>query len=135
VLQTLEVYEEIAYGFSNVRAKPWPIVKIVKGGIVLDLGSGPCINGIYVVKHKGLYLICLDISFSMAKISRDNIFKENILGDAIAADMLFLPFRNSSIDSVISIASLHHIPKEFGLKALKEINRIAKRSSIILITV
>ncbi|MEM2528407.1 MAG: class I SAM-dependent methyltransferase [Ignisphaera sp.] len=135
VIHNFEVYEEIAEVFSNVRTKPWSIARFSKGGIILDLGSGPCINGIYAAKSRGRYLICLDASFSMALISRKNIARENLLGDAIAADMLFLPFRNSAVDSILSIASLHHIPKGYGLRILREIGRVAKPRSIVIITV
>ncbi len=136
VIHNLEVYEEIANTFSSLRSRPWPIARSVKGGVILDLGSGPCTNGIYAFKYRrGKYVVCLDISFSMAVMSRRNIVKNGVLGDAIAADMLFLPLRDSAVDSILFIASLHHIPREYSLKVLKEIRRVAKQFSIIVITV
>lgn len=136
IIRNLEVYEEIATTFASLRSRPWPIARGVKGGIILDLGSGPCINGIYSFRYRrGRYLICLDVSFSMAVVSRRNIVKNGVLGDAIAADMLFLPLRDSAVDSILSIASLHHIPRRYSLRILKEIRRVAKQFSIIVITV
>ncbi len=135
VLHTLETYEEIAIGFSSLRTKPWTISNIAKQGLIIDLGSGPCVNGIYAVKKKGGYLLCLDISFSMAMISRNNILRDKVLGDSIAADMLFLPIRDDVADTVLAIASLHHIPKRYLLYILNEIRRIVRPLGIIVITI
>ncbi|MCS7112224.1 MAG: class I SAM-dependent methyltransferase [Ignisphaera sp.] len=136
IIHTLQVYEEIADTFSILRSAPWPIARVIKGGVVLDLGSGSCVNGIHATRYKkGRYLICLDISLSMAVISRRNMVKENVLGDAIAADMFFIPIRDSAADSILSIASLHHIPRVYGLRILREIRRVARPLSIIVVTV
>ncbi len=135
ILHVLEVYEEIAIGFSSFRTKPWRISDIAKHGLIIDLGSGPCTNGIYVYRKKEGYLLCLDISFSMAMISRNNIIKNRILGDSIAADMLFLPIRDDVADTILAIASLHHIPKKYLPTVLNEIKRISKPLGIIIITI
>lgn len=136
ITQTLQVYEEIADTFSTLRLAPWSVSRVIKGGTVLDLGAGSCINGIYATNHKkGRYLICLDISFSMTVIGRRNLIRGKVLGDAIAADMLFIPIRDSSVDSVLSIASVHHIPRKYILKVLEEIHRIARPFSTIVVTV
>ncbi|ADM28615.1 Methyltransferase type 11 [Ignisphaera aggregans DSM 17230] len=135
ILRVLEVYDEIAIGFSRFRTRPWRISDIAKHGLIIDLGSGPCINGIYVSKMREGYLICLDISFSMSMISRDNIIKNRVLGDSIAADMLFLPIRDDVADTILAIASLHHIPKKYLSIVLNEIKRISKPLGIIVITI
>ncbi|MEM4756911.1 MAG: class I SAM-dependent methyltransferase [Desulfurococcaceae archaeon] len=141
VFKNMATYELISSGYRSWRQKPWRIIKVFnrflekhRGNYVLDLGSGPCVNGIDLVKGRNNYLLCLDISFSMSRISKENIERNNILGDSIAADLLYLPLRENSIDLILSIASLHHIPPEMMRRALIEIKRIMKPRGRALIT-
>lgn len=127
-------YIEIARGFTSWRSRPWAISRLGRRGVILDLGAGACINGVYAYKLGGRYLLCIDVSYTMSFLSRRNLVKESVLGDGIAGDMLFLPLRDNSIDSVIAIASLHHIPPELIHIVIKEIVRVAVDGALVVIT-
>lgn len=135
ILDVFEVYEEIAEGFTSWRSRPWSLARLGKKGIILDLGSGSCVNGIYAYKFNGTYLLCLDLSYKMSFLSRKALAKEKILGDSIAGDMLFLPLKDNSVDTILAIASIHHIPKEFIYVVLKEVARVAVNGAIFLVTI
>ncbi|MCD6428346.1 MAG: class I SAM-dependent methyltransferase [Desulfurococcales archaeon] len=129
-----EVYDEIAEGYVHWRARAWPIVKLVRGRKISDLGSGPCTNGAEVVgRGSAEYAICLDISLRMLEMGLRK-YGGKLLIDFIAGDIRFLPFRSKSLDSILLIAVLHHIsPKDIG-KVLGEVARVVHELGLILIT-
>ncbi len=129
-----EVYDEIAEGYVHWRARAWPIVKLVRGRRISDLGSGPCVNGAEVVGGGGAeYAVCLDISLRMLEIGLRK-YGSKLLMDFIAGDVRYLPFRSKSLDSILLIAVLHHIsPKEIG-RVLSEVARVVRELGLILIT-
>lgn len=133
-LDIINVYEEIAKGYIHWRAKAWPIVKLVRGKRISDLGSGPCINGADIVRRgTAEYAVCLDISVSMLSAGR-KMYGDNLLIDFVAGDMRNLPFRGRSFDSVISIATLHHFGPEEIKTVLSEISRILCNFGSVIIT-
>ncbi len=129
-----EVYDRIAEGYVHWRTRAWPIVKLVRGRRISDLGSGPCVNGAEVVgRGEAEYAVCLDISLRMLEIGLRK-YGNKLLVDFVAGDVRYLPFRSKSFDSILSIAVLHHIsPKEIG-RVLSEVARIVRELGLILIT-
>lgn len=136
IVDVFEVYEEIAEGFSSWRIKPWPIAVLGKsrGGIIVDLGAGSCINGIYVYSFGGKYILCIDVSYTMGFLSRRSLLNRDVVGDSIAGDMLFIPIKDNSVDVVLAIASIHHIPSKFIDKVFAEIVRISVNGALLIIT-
>ena len=135
IREIAETYDAVAEGYRFWRGRPWKISRIAKGRIVLDLGSGPCVNGLYVAEINNAYVICLDLSKSMAEISRENISTRRVFGDSLVADILHIPLRSSSIDTIITIASLHHIPPEELENALREISRVIRGGGFLVATI
>jgi len=133
-LDIISVYEEIAEGYIHWRARAWPIIRLVRGKRISDLGSGPCINGADMVRRgTAEYAVCLDISVSMLSAGR-KMYGKNLLIDFVAGDMRNLPFRERSFDSVISIAVLHHFgPREIKT-VLSEISKILCNFGLVIIT-
>lgn len=136
IYDVLEVYDNIAPGYSSWRGRPWKIVNLVKGGLVLDLGSGHCINGAYLANRKDVrYLICLDISPSMLEEARKLLSKRGVsLAEFIAADATAIPLRDESIDSIVSIAMIHHLPGSEARKVFREVTRILKPLGMAIVT-
>ena len=130
-----ETYDSIAERYKHWRSRPWRISLLAKGSVVLDMGSGPCENGLYIAKMLGAYLICLDISLGMISVAKEKILGEKIFGDPLVADILNLPLRNNSVDTVLAIASIHHIPPDALRKALRESIRILRRRGLFIATV
>lgn len=133
--ETIQSYNIIAEGYRFWRAKPWSIAKVVKGRVVLDAGSGPCVNGVEVAYRNNGYVICLDISKSMAYTARETLRRKEVLGDSVVGDAVNMPIRGSSIDSVIAIALVHHLPIEFAQRFFNEVYRVLKPRGMMLTTI
>lgn len=117
-----DTYEKIAEHFSHTRYKPWPNVeKFLKGlddySLVLDIGCG---NGKYLYGDP-LFRIGTDRSFKFTEICHERGFS------AFTADCLNLPVGNGRLDSVISIAVIHHLASlDRRQQAVNEILRVLK---------
>ena len=101
-----EVYEKIAPHFSNTRYKPWPKIASFlnsqeDGAIVADIGCG---NGKYLGVNPKIQMIGTDRSFNLIGCARER----NQGFQTFVADSLLLPMRSDSVDSIISIAVVHH---------------------------
>nr|CAG8492399.1 14414_t:CDS:2 [Entrophospora candida] len=127
-----EVYEAIAPHFSQTRYKPWPVVEnflkeLEMGSMGADIGCG---NGKYFGVNKNTFMIGTDRSSKLIEICKSRGF------ECLIDDALNLPFRNECFDFVISIAVIHHLTtSERRVKAIKELFRITKPNSKILIYV
>ncbi len=96
---------------------------------VLDVG---CAKGFMLFDFKkqipGIYLKGIDIS----KYAIDNGIKE-IKENLIVGDARNLPFNDNSFDLVISITTVHNFEKEECIKSLREIERVSKKNSFIVV--
>lgn len=115
----------------------WKILhKGIKGGRVLDIGTGSGLLAIELAKSKhghSFDITGIDISENMLKKAGENARAANV-GDRIqflhctAAD---LPFPDSSFDLVISYASLHHWFDPIAV--FNEAARVARKTGTIII--
>jgi len=127
-----EVYDIIAAHFSNTRYKAWPLVEnflfdLPVGAVVADVGCG---NGKYLGVNPNLHMIGSDRSIRFVEICKEKGH------ECMAADNLHLPYRDSSFDSAISIAVIHHFAaEERRLRSLQELIRIIKPGGKLLVTV
>lgn len=97
-------YDSIAEEFSGTRYKKWPKVEeflqsIPKGSILLDVGCG---NGKYLDNNGTINIGC-DISLNLLTICKTRGF------EVAYCDMMKLPYKERSFDTIICIAALHHI--------------------------
>lgn len=120
--KTKEAYEHIIY-----RRRPLPYLDLIKGKIICDVGCGSGQNCLALQREKRL-VICLDIAFGQIIES-----KKRGCENLIQADMEFLPFRDNAFDSLLYIASLHHL-NDPSL-AIKEGWRCLKNNGEVLATV
>jgi ubiquinone/menaquinone biosynthesis C-methylase UbiE len=100
------------------------IVEKMQFGTILDLGSGPGYLSIEIAKRAvELKVYGLDLSRQMVKIARGHAKGvENVrfeFGNAVA-----LPFKDNSVDFIVSTGSLHHWKKP--TKVFDECNRVLK---------
>jgi len=128
---TIKTYNELAVEYDKETTSFWQnfphkvfdkFIGLSKGK-VLDVGSGPGRDGLYL-KNAGLDVVCLDASKSMIELSRAKGL-ESFLGDFEK-----LPFGTKSFDAVWAYTSLLHVPKKKVEKPLLEINRVLKKGGI-----
>jgi len=134
--QVKETFDKIASNFNRTRRRPWPCVMEVLGrlteGIILDVGCG---NGRHSVLAcaMGFEAVCMDISVNMVKIALRNLKHLNLYERAhlIVCDARYIPLKNSCVDGIICIATIHHIPLESERrKAVREMLRVLKSTGI-----
>jgi len=140
--QLKKTYSQIASHFDVTRYKPWPETIIFSNIIpkeskVLDIGCGNGRNAVYLAKQ-GHRVTAMDNVSQMVEITRRKADEEGI-GQGVyvfEADMTDIPLSEGSMDAVLCIASLHHLPSdELRLKALKDIERVLATGGQALISV
>ncbi|MFX0020855.1 MAG: methyltransferase domain-containing protein [Candidatus Hermodarchaeota archaeon] len=145
-------FNNFANDYHSKRKKPWRPLQFFlnflnKKGYVfkgksLDLG---CANGrnFKLMNNPPNKLIGIDISFNLLKIAKSNLKNdENFNAYAakffqlIQADAVHLPIREKSIDTIYSIATIHHIKKKIERKrAFIEMYDILKHKGNLILTV
>lgn len=94
------------------------------GKYFLDVASGPIQYTEYLSYSEGFDTrICVDISISALKEARRKIGKK---GTYILADITNLPFKDSSVDAVLSLHTIYHVPANEQNIAFREIYRVLK---------
>jgi ubiquinone/menaquinone biosynthesis C-methylase UbiE len=109
--------------------------KGIRGGKVLDLGTGSGRLAVELAKARGcnFKIVGLDISESMLNRARKNAHEARVEDkvEFVLASGEEIPFHDKSFDLVISYASLHHWFNP--VKVFKEIQRVASENSLIII--
>jgi tRNA (uracil-5-)-methyltransferase TRM9 len=135
-----EIYDNIAESWYNFRhhtrfkndldelAQRW------RQGRLINLGCG---HGADFLPFKaGFDLHGLDFSSGMISQAQRYSQKYNFQPNLLVADLLHLPYKDSSFDFAISVASYHHIRgRENRIAALQELKRILKPGGEAFITV
>ncbi|MBW2064423.1 MAG: class I SAM-dependent methyltransferase [Deltaproteobacteria bacterium] len=106
------------------------VVSHLKGGMILDLGTGPGYLPIQIAKRSEAISICgIDLSKSLIEMAQLNALKEGLdrrvrfeIGSASN-----LPFESETYDMVISTGMLHMVKDP--VKVLKESYRVLKQGS------
>jgi ubiquinone/menaquinone biosynthesis C-methylase UbiE len=84
------------------------VVRRVRGGTVVDIGSGPGYLLTDIARiAPDLHLYGIDLSMQMVKLARrHNRNAANV--QLIFSNAIHLPFKDSSVDLIISTGTLHH---------------------------
>lgn len=131
-------YDKIAESWYNIRHRtifPKELSRLNKNwkGTLLNLG---CAHGADFAPFspEKFTFFGVDSSKELVKLSRKYAEKNKRIFHNCVADMRCLPFRDSSFDHSICIASLHHlIRKKDRLKALREIHRVTRGDAFITV--
>jgi SAM-dependent methyltransferase/uncharacterized protein YbaR (Trm112 family) len=92
------------------------------GKYILDVASGPVQYEEYLTFSENYkYRICVDISYRALQQAREKIGEKGIF---ILGDITNLPVRDNTIDAVISLHTIYHVPKDLQAEAIREIHRI-----------
>lgn len=130
-LSVQESYDLIAKYFAVTRVFTWKwtdnfVNALTDNCIILDIGSGNGRNSNY----NNHIVFCIDISNEQLKMNNS---KNNF---SIHGNMISISFKNNSFDSILSIASFHHLKtiKE-RYSSLKEMKRVLTKNGKILLSV
>lgn len=145
-------FNHIAEDYHSKRKKPWrPLEFFLKHlknrgyifkGIILDLG---CANGrnFELISTPPNKLIGIDLSFELLKIARSNLkynsqysqFESNFI-QLILGDIVNLPIRKRSMDTIFSIATIHHIKKKSEReRVIAQIHELLRENGSLILTV
>ncbi len=135
----MNTYELVAKSYSR---RPWSIVfSVVNENTLLagDIGSGPGHNMVAILeKYPRLRGVILDYSYNMVYQGYRASVRKGLCCRllAIQCDMRTLPFRNQVFDTLLYIASIHHIPcRRWRRTVLQEAYRVLKTGGVLLVTV
>jgi ubiquinone/menaquinone biosynthesis C-methylase UbiE len=127
-----EVWDILAMDWAKFRHSPQEQVQEFlsdKKGLILDLGCGAGRNLI-----EGKKFVAVDSSKNMLYIAQKKlVYRDEI--DFSLADACRLPFKSRSFDCAIFISTLHTVYRKSHDDALREMHRVVKPGSHVLISV
>jgi ubiquinone/menaquinone biosynthesis C-methylase UbiE/uncharacterized protein YbaR (Trm112 family) len=95
-----------------------------KGTYLLDAASGPLPHPEMSVYSKGFdYHVCLDFSFRALREARRKLGDSGIY---ILGDVTDIPLVDGSMDSIVSLHTLYHVPADEQSEVLREMYRVLK---------
>jgi len=93
-----------------------------KGKYLLDVASGPIQYGEYLTFSQNYnYRVCIDISFRALLQAKAKLGEKGIY---ILGDVTNLPVKDNAMDTVVSLHTIYHVPKDLQGAAIKEIYRV-----------
>lgn len=88
-----------------------------EGRFLLDAGSGPIQYPEYLSYSQGYQRrVCVDISHTALVAARDRIGDHGLY---VVADVAHLPLKAASMDGLVSLHTVHHLPAEEHLPAFE----------------
>jgi ubiquinone/menaquinone biosynthesis C-methylase UbiE len=93
-------------------------------GLILDLGAGYSIFSELLPRNR---YIAVDLSKEACQYQRSGKV------DSVVADMRYLPFKSSSIPTVLAISSIEHVSEDS--KVFQEIARVLAKDGIAIATI
>jgi len=122
----MNYYDSISKGYNslymNEQCKKFEIIKkLVKGGLVLDLGCG---TG-FITEKLG-NVVGIDYSINMLKLCQKGL-------NLVCANAELLPFKDNSFDTIISMTVLQDV--DDVVSSVSEIKRVLKPDGRIILSV
>ena len=129
-IDTLNYYDGISSGYGALyHEEQIKKINLVKGyipieGILLDLGSADGVLNKHVNNFKNVKLISFDLSFELLKLNNNK--------NKIQGSILNLPFKDNSIDNILSFTVFQDLPNV--KKGIQEVKRILKQDGIFILS-
>jgi len=116
------------------RIGKFKVMDFIPKGSVVDFGTGIGTDLISLSKLcDDVELVGVDITSKGLKVAKDLLSKEKKEFHLVRADAVFPPFRDNMFDAVNFSNILHHHPFSLFETILREVERISKKNSIMLI--
>ena len=101
------------------------------GEYLLDVASGPVQFPEYVDYQDGFRnRICVDFSRLALTEAARNVGAKGVL---VQGDIVHLPFADDSIDAVLSLHTIYHVPREEQPDAFRELHRVLKPGGVAVV--
>jgi len=95
-----------------------------KGTYLLDAASGPVQYPEYLTYSEGYdFRICADISFRALKKAKKNVGEKGIY---LLCDVTNLPLKDNTMDGIVSLHTIYHVPADEQAGAVRELHRVLK---------
>jgi len=135
-----KTWDIIAESFDNTRRAPWQEVidfinELSSSDVIADIGCG---NGRHLILcvEKCKTVIGLDISRNLLRITQKKIIGKNTNEVFIHGNLINIPIKTCSLDSILYIAALNNIKgRKNRIKSLSEVKRILKDDGRALVSV
>ena len=102
-----------------------------QGKYFLDAGSGPLQYPEYLSYSEGCrYRVCLDISIVALEEARKKIGDHGLF---VVGDIANLPFSSQSIQDLVSLHTIHHLPEEDYCQAYQELKRVLDKNGTAVV--
>lgn len=102
-----------------------------QGKYLLDAGSGPVQYEEYMTYLKGYkYRVCADISIVALKEARKKLGERGLY---VVTDVANLPFREDVFEGVMSMHTIHHLPRKDHRNAYQELYRVTQEGHTAVI--
>jgi ubiquinone/menaquinone biosynthesis C-methylase UbiE len=131
-------YDEIRYKGIHGRLKNWTKKRAIGKGLsyigpiesILDI---PCGTGRFYsfLSRKGYSIFGADISHEMMMVSKNKNRSYSNHHGYVQCDAEHIPFRDDSIDCILSIRFMFHLPPDVRKRVLSEMYRITGRWVIV----
>ena len=116
------------------RIEKFKIMDFIPKGMVADFGTGIGTDLISLSRLcDDIELIGIDITSKGLKVAKELLSKERNKFHLVRADAVLPPFRDNIFDAVNFSNILHHHPFSLLERILKEVERISKKNSLMLI--
>jgi ubiquinone/menaquinone biosynthesis C-methylase UbiE len=141
-----DTYAAISQHFDLTRHHPWPETVAFEERLrdemgsslsILDLGCGNGRNAVHLA-GKGHRVLALDSVPEQLKVASKNATKGGVeeMIDFITASLPDIPLEDDSVDAVLYIATLHHLPTANEReRSLQEAERVLIRGGQMLVSV
>jgi arsenite methyltransferase len=110
--------------FFTALQQPTEWLNIPEGGVALDVGSGPGNVTASLARAAGRDGLALGVDISLPMLARAVRAQSEPRVGFIRADAQRLPFRDNTVDAVVSIAALQLVPNPAA--ALAEMGRVLR---------
>jgi ubiquinone/menaquinone biosynthesis C-methylase UbiE len=142
-------FDFISYDYDKLRSRIWedlteftteslfsPVPS--RDNLILDLACGNARHAIYFTEKNQIRSVAIDFSAQLLNLAKKRLKSSNLerMVALINGDASYIPLRQGSVNNVLYIAAIHHLPTASDrLKSMREISRILGYRGRAVVTV